>query len=123
AFAGRYVRLQAVTETRSRKAAAVQTSESRLKRNLQSSQVSAGIQAAWAERNVGQRLVPGVVAPGGRHLLYQVDVGFELPARRGAARTAHRKRHVRTSQHGVVDHLWTGHRESEHARIYHDLPY
>ena len=111
-----------LADSRSRQAAAVQAPESSFERDLQSAEVAVGIQATRPERNVGQRTVSRVVAAGGRHLLHQVDVGLQLPARRRAARIAHRQRYFRPAQHGFVDHLRTGHRESEHAGLYHHLP-
>ncbi len=38
-----------------------------------------------------------------------------------AARTSHRQRYVRATQHGLLDQLRAGHRESELAGLHHDL--
>ena len=50
------------------------------------------------------------------------DARVELAARRCAARAAHRQRHVRPAEHGLLDHLRPGNRESGPARLHHHLP-
>ena len=97
-FAGGHVRLQAAAAARSRQAAALPASQSGVERDLQPAEIAVGVQTVRAERHVGERPVPGVRQARGRRLLHQVDVGLELAARRGAARTAHRQRHVRAAR-------------------------
>ena len=48
--------------------------------------------------------------------------GSNSRPRRRAARAAHRQRHLRPPQHGLVDHLRPGDREPEPARLHHHLP-
>ena len=65
-----------------------------------------GQSGAWVSE-----LFPHVGRVRRRPLLHPLDARLELAARRGAAGTAHRQRHVRPAEHGVVDHLRPGHRE------------
>ena len=72
--------------------------------------------------SLGQRAVPARRHARRRPLLHQLACTAERRPRRGALRAAHRQRHLRPAEHGVVDHLRPGHREPGPARLHHHLP-
>ena len=123
AVAGRHVRLQA--------AAANATTASRCRSPSRGSfrpQTGNLLKSPWKFQQYGQsgawvsELFPHVAQLRRRPVHHQLDARLELAARRRAAGTAHRQRHVRPAEHGLVDHLRPGHREPEPARLHHHLP-
>ncbi len=121
--AGRHVRLQAAVGTRPRQAAALRQAARRLGRNGQPAALALEVPATRPKRRLGQRAVPAHGRHRRRDVLPPFDARLEQPARRRIARAAHRQRHVRPPQHGLVDHLRPGHRESRPARLRHHLPH
>ena len=84
--------------------------------------IAVRVPAARRQRALDQLAVPEPGAAGRRPLRDQLDALLQLAARGRRPGVAYRQRHVRTAQHGVVDHLRTREREPELPGIRDDLP-
>ncbi len=84
--------------------------------------IAVRVPPARRERDLDQLALSAPGPACRRPLRDQLDALLQLAARRRRARVAHRQRHVRPAQHGVVDHLRAGQREPELSGIRDDLP-
>ncbi len=86
----------------------------RFQPNRQSAEVALEIQSARSERALWvSELFPNVAGVVRRLVPDSFDARLQQPPRRSAVGTAHRQRHLRAAEHGLVDHLWPGQLENQ----------
>ena len=117
--APRHLRSQAAADARQRPAAAAREAPAGglvSQSDGQPRRLAVRVPPARRERALDQLVVPAPGAAGRRPLRDQLDALLQLAPRRCRAGMAHRQRHVRPAQHGLLDHLWAREREPELSR-------
>ena len=121
--AGRHVRLQAAARARPRQAAAVRQAAGGVERDGQPARLPLEVSPVTARAAPWvSELFPARRPDASTTCASSTACTAPTRARRRPARAAHRQRHVRPPQHGLVDHLRPGDREPEPAGLHHHLP-